>query len=278
MNIEMNLQKDNWTAEDYSEFVKYLKTFADEQYRRFHHSLIPDSEIHTFIGVRMPKMRELGKEIAKGNPRSFLAVCKSGFYEERMMRGIVTGLVKPKDFDELCSLCEDFVPYVNNWALCDCFCSGLKAVKKYKSRFFDFICDRLCVMGNAWAVRVAIVLMLDYYLEDEYIDEVLMLVDGCRYEDYYVKMAQAWLIATAFAKCREKTLAYFVNEATVFDDVYNMAIQKAVESRRIDDETKAYLRTLKKTGDLYTSNTPPNADGFSVVAVGVQVIEKKKAT
>ena len=241
----MNLQVDSWSAQYYAQFVEYLKSFADEKYRSFHSSLVPTEQADTFIGVRMPKLRELGREISKGNPRDYLNLKISGYYEEKMLLGIVTGLIKPKDFDEFVTLADGYIPYISNWALCDCFCSGLKYVKKCRDEFFAHIKSEYLTSENPWAVRTALVLMLDYYLDDGYIDEVLSLTDSVTLDHYYVKMAQAWLIATAVAKCGEKTLEY-LKTAKIPDDVFNKAIQKSRESFRVSVETKNYLKTLKK--------------------------------
>lgn len=240
----MNLQLEKWTDENYNEFVELLKENADEKYRKFHSSLVPNTEKNEFIGVRMPKLREIGKEISKGNPHSFLSVSKPQLYEEKMVRGIVTGLIKPNSFEEFVSLCDSFAEEVNNWALCDCFCSGLKQVKKYKSEFFEYI-SKYLESNDEWKIRVALVLMLNYYLEDEYIDRVLKRCDEVENKAYYVSMAQAWLVATALFKCREKTMQYLHNNK--LDDVtFNKAIQKSIESLRIDKATKDYLRSIKR--------------------------------
>lgn len=241
----MNLQVDGWSADYYARFVEYLKGFADEKYRSFHSALVPTEQVDTFLGVRMPKLRELGKEISKGNPRDYLNMQISGYYEEKMLRGIVTGLIKPRDFDDFTALADDYIPYISNWALCDCFCSGLKYVKKCRAEFFAHIKSVYLTSENPWAIRTALVLMLDYYLDGEYIDEALSLTDSVNNDHYYVKMAQAWLIATAVAKCEETTLEY-LKTAKIPNDVFNKAIQKSRESFRVSDETKEYLKTLKK--------------------------------
>ena len=161
-----------------------------------------------------------------------------------MLRGIVTGLIKPKDFKEFTLLCDNFTEEINNWALCDSFCSGLKQTKKYKDEFFEYL-EKYLNSNNEWKIRFALVIMLNYYLDDEYIDTVLTRCDAVENKAYYVSMAQAWLVATALAKCREKTLDYLHNNS--LDDVtFNKAIQKSIESYRIDDETKLYIRTLKR--------------------------------
>lgn len=233
----------NWTSDEYSRLVEKLKKLSDEKYRKFHSSLVPNEEKNSFLGVRMPKLRELGKEISKGDPRGFLEICKSDYYEEKMLRGIVTGLIKPRNYEDFISLADGYIPYISNWALCDCFCSGLKYVKKCREEFFGHL--KIYLSGNDWAVRAAIVFMLDYYLDDEYITEVLTRVDSVRSDEYYVKMAQAWLLATALAKCPKPTIEYY--EKNSLDDfTHNRAIQKAVESYRVDDGTKNYLRSLKR--------------------------------
>ena len=240
----MNLQLQKWTDDNYIELLSYLKENADEKYRDFHSSLVPNTDKNEFLGVRMPVLRKIGKEISKGNPASFLSVSAYHIYEIKMLRGIVSGLVKTNSFDEFTRICDSFTDEINNWALCDSFCSGLKQTKKYQDKFFEYI-EKYLGSGNEWKIRFALVIMLNYYLEDEYIDTVLRRCDDVNNKAYYVSMAQAWLVATSLAKCREKTMAYLHSNS--LDDVtFNKAIQKSIESYRIDDETKMYIRTLKR--------------------------------
>ena len=133
----MNVKLDKWSTEDYSLLTKYLYELSDEKYREFHSSLVPDTEDGFIIGVRMPVLRKLGKEISKGNYKSFFEVSQTKFYEQRMLTAIVSGLVKPTSFDELTEICDNFIPQISNWALCDGFCSSLKEVKNYKELFSD---------------------------------------------------------------------------------------------------------------------------------------------
>ena len=240
----MNLLPEKWTDENFRELIVYLNENADEKYRDFHSSLVPNTDKKEFLGVRMPVLRKIGKDISKGNPKSFLEISSKNIYEIKMLRGIVTGLIKPKDFKEFTLLCDNFTEEINNWALCDSFCSGLKQTKKYKRKFFEYL-EKYLNSNNEWKIRFALVIMLNYYLDDEYIDTVLTRCDAVENKAYYVSMAQAWLVATALAKCREKTLDYLHNNS--LDDVtFNKAIQKSIESYRIDDETKMYIRTLKR--------------------------------
>lgn len=235
---------DNWSADDYNNLTEYLKSHADLKYKAFHSSLIPDNESNSFIGIRMPDMRKIAKEISKGNAREFLNISKAEYYEQRIISAIVTGLIKTENFEDFISLVNNFIPKINNWAVCDGFCAGLKEVKKYKIKFFDYLTNYL-ESKNEWYIRFAFVIMLDYYLDNEFIDAVLARCDLVNSDKYYILMAQAWLIATAYAKQRETTHSYFLNN-NLNDATFNKAIQKCIESRRVSDEDKKFLRTLKR--------------------------------
>lgn len=217
-----------------------MKSQADVKYREFHSSLVPNEQKESFIGVRMPILRKIGKEISKGNAKSYLKISCSNHYEERMLRGIVTGLIKAESFSELAQLCDSFSEEVNNWAICDCFCSGLKQIKRYKSEFFEHI-EKYLNSGNDWKIRIALVVMLNYYLDDEYIDRVLERCDGIKSDYYYVSMAQAWLVSTAVVKCRDKAIAYLRNN-NLDGITVKRAIQKCIDSYRIDADTKLMLK------------------------------------
>ena len=206
------------TRDNYQILIDELRASADGKYRDFHSSLVPNEEKDRILGVRMPRLREIAKEIGRNDARGFLEICGDDYYEERILRAIVTGLIKP-----------------------DCFCSGLKGVKKYRAEFFEHIGEYLS--GGDWEQRVALVLMLNYYLDDEYIDRVLERTDKVQSGAYYVQMAQAWLLATALAKCPGQALEYY-KDNNLSRNVFGKAVQKAVESRRIDGETKKFLRTL----------------------------------
>ncbi len=240
----MNFNIEQWDAEKYSLLTEHLFELSDENYRKFHSSLIPDSDDGFIIGVRMPILRKIGKEISNGDAKGFLHISQTKFYEQRMLSAIVSGLVKTTTFDEFTDICDSFIPQISNWALCDGFCSSLKEVKKYKDEFFEYI-KKYLISKNDWAVRVAYVIMLNYYLEDKYIDKVFVRCDTTCSESYYVLMAQAWLVATAYAKLPEKTKEYL--QCCKLNDVtFNKAIQKCVESFRIPNEDKKLLKTLKR--------------------------------
>ena len=231
------------TSVNYPAFLEELKSLSEEKYRDFQNKLVPGEGQPEILGIRMPVLRSIAKEIGRGEPRQFLAVCGDDYYEERMLRALVAAGIKPAGCEELQALADDMLPYVSNWAVCDCFCMELKSVKRFRKPFFEHIAGYLS--GGVWEQRVGLVLMLSHYLDGEYIDRVLARVNAIRSSEHYVRMAQAWLLATALVKCPEPTLAYYANNS-LDPATQNKAIQKACESYRVDDETKAYLKTLKK--------------------------------
>ena len=237
----MDFITDKWTKEKYSELVDYLISIGDVKYRDFHKSLTPGAG--RVLGIRMPVLRAIGKEISKGDTKSFYECCGNEYYEESMLMGIVAGNEKT-DAEGLIKLVDGFLPRISNWAVCDCFCAGLKGCKKYKAEMFAYI-DRLLRSDNDWHIRAGLVLMLDFFILPEYIDEVLKRCDAIHSTSYYVYMAQAWLVSICYIKFKDKTLSY-LHYSTLNTVTYNKAIQKIRESLRVSKEEKDFLNTLKK--------------------------------
>lgn len=231
------INKDN-----YSEFLSYLKSFGDEKYRSFHSSLVKDTD-SDIIGVRIPVLRSVAKDILKGDFIGFLENSGREYYEEIMLRGLVTAQIKGS-FEETFTRVDGFIDYIDNWAVCDTFCSTLKCIKKFPEEFFGHI-NTYLKSENLWAKRVGLVLMMNYYLTDEYIDRVLERVDKVQSSEYYVQMGKAWLLATAFAKYRDKTLD-FLKSGEFDNKTFNMTVQKCVDSYRVSKEDKEYLKTLRR--------------------------------
>lgn len=241
----MDLQTNSWDRRAVSELVDFLTENADKKYKSFNSSLIPNADSEQMIGVRLPKLREIGKKIAKGNPRGFITAADSDIYEIIMLKGIVTGLIEPNSFEDFRALCESFVTLIDNWAVCDTFCTSLKYVKKYRADFFEYV--SICIdSDNPWLIRFALVVMLGNYLDEEYIDRVLDRCDKVKNSSYYVSMARAWLAATAVAKCPRQGIEYMKNNS-LDKETFNRAVQKCVDSYRVDKETKIMLKQLKKT-------------------------------
>lgn len=237
----MTLNKEIWTKQDYQEFIQYLKENADSTYKDFHQSLVPN--IEEFLGCRVPFLKKTGKEIAKGNIDSFLACNTHYYYEENMIHGIVIGSAKI-DFKTRLDYIRYFIPYIHNWAVCDCFCANCKDFKKNLESGFVFIQELLSI-DDPYAIRVALVLLLDYYVEPSYLPKIFKILNQIKKDHYYVKMAIAWLLSICYIKYPEETLP-FIKQNKLDPWTHNKAISKIRESYRVSKEQKQEILKYKK--------------------------------
>lgn len=225
------------------EIRQRLEAMAEAKYKEFSQSLIPGSR--PILGVRIPALRNLAKEIAKGDWKTYLDNALDDTFEEVNLQGFVIGYAKA-DLDTLLPYIARYVRKINDWSLCDGFCATLKIVEKNREEFLRFL-ETYSHENSEFKQRFVAVMLMDYYLTDEYIDRTLSILDYMKHDGYYRKMGVAWALATAFAKQREKTLAYMqVGENTLDDFTYNKAIQKMRESYRIAKEDKEMLNNMKR--------------------------------
>lgn len=208
----------------------------DLDYRKFHLNLIPNVPSEKVIGVRMPIMRKIAKQALNEN-----AQIKSDYYEERMVKGLVIGLKKCGIKEHLSDL-KKFIPLIDNWAVCDSVCSSLKFAKDNREEVWNFIQPYL--KGSEFEIRFAVVMILDYFLTDDYIDKSLKILSSINSKEYYVNMAVAWAFSVSYVKYENKTLP-FIEGRVLSPWVHNKAIQKICESYRVDKNKKQYLKTLK---------------------------------
>lgn len=218
-----------------------LLELADEDYQKFSARLLPN--IDNVIGVRLPLLRKLARKIAQGDWRRYMATAASEYFEEIMLQGMVIGYVKT-DIEEILSYVADFIPKIDNWSVCDSFCTGLKFTNDYKERVWQFLQPYL-ISRQEYEIRFSVVMLLKFYIDDEYTDRVLELLDNIKHEGYYAKMAVAWAVSICFVKLPQPTMTYLKNN-TLDDFTYNKALQKITESYQVDKETKDLIRSMKR--------------------------------
>lgn len=218
-----------------------LFAMQDLKYKEFHGSLCPDMD--NIIGVRIPKLREYAKELYKNNNLEDIKI-EDKYYEELVIQGMLIGFQIKTPIEGVIKQVKEFVPKINSWAVCDTFCAGLKITKKYQTEMFKVIKEYL-KSKQEYEVRFAIVMLLDYYINDQYIDQVLQILNNIKLDKYYVQMANAWAVSICLIKYYNKTLE-FLKTTKIDDFTYNKGIQKAIESYRITKEQKDYLKTLKR--------------------------------
>lgn len=217
-----------------------LEELRDEEYRSFHSKLMPETDPDVIIGVRMPQLRKLAKEIsAMPEAGLFMEQLPHRYYEENNLHGLlIEGM---KDYDECMGALERFLPYVDNWATCD-----MIAPKVFAKHREDLLVHIRSWMESdlVYTVRFGTGMLMRHFLDDDFIVEYLDIVSALRSDEYYVNMMTAWYFATALAKQYEAALPYI--EGRKLDVwTHNKAIQKARESRRVSREHKEYLGTLK---------------------------------
>lgn len=218
-----------------------LIALAEEEYQKFSAALIPT--INNVLGVRLPELRKLAKNIAKGDWRTYLRDADEEYFEEVMLQGMVIGYVKT-ELEEILRYVAEFVPKMDNWSVCDSFCISLKFTKTNRLRVWEFLQPYL-LSDQEYEIRFGVVMLLTYYCDNEYIDRVLQRLDSIRHEGYYVKMAIAWAVSICFVHQPEPTMKYLQSSA-LDDFTYNKALQKITESLRVDQETKKLIRGMKR--------------------------------
>ena len=219
-----------------------LISMQDKKYKEFHKGLCPGTE--NIVGIRVPILRNYAKELLKQhNWKTLIKNIDNNYYEEIMLQGMIIGLAK-METEERLNYISEFVPKIDNWAICDTFCAGLKFTNRNKDIVWEFI-KKYQNSRKEFELRFLIVMLLDYYITDKYIDEVIKILDKTKHDGYYVKMAIAWTISVLYVKYPKITIEYLKNN-TLDDFTYNKALQKIIESYRVSEEDKNIMRKMKR--------------------------------
>ena len=218
-----------------------LFKIQDKDYRAFSSKLIPNIDINKIIGVRMPDIRMLAKEIKNDEYiDNFLEELPHKYHEENVLHGILLSY-RYKDIDILLKKLDKFLKYVDNWAVTDVI--SPKLFKKYPDKVYKYIV-KWVNSKYEYKIRFGIVSLLQFYLDDNYDRKIIDLVKSIKSESYYINMAIAWFYSFALIKQYDDTIVIFENKE-LDKWIHNKSIQKAIESYRIDDFKKDYLKTLK---------------------------------
>ena len=229
-----------FTAADYDALKQSLHDAKDEGYRAFHGGLLPDTE--DLLGVRTPALRQMAKQLLRGDYRGFLALARDDTYEERMLQGLVIS-------DEKCPLSEKledfrhFIPKIDNWAICDMVAGSCKWKEAELPAVWDFFLPYLH-SAREFEVRFAVVQLMEYFHGDADADRVLAAYQTVSHPGYYVTMALGWALSVFFVRQREKTLA-LLRAKTLSPAVQNTAIRKCRESLRVSAADKVLLSSLR---------------------------------
>lgn len=243
-----------------------LSSMGEEKYREFSASLTPG--VTNMLGIRLPELRKLAKQIAKGDWQQAIAE-EDVYFEEKLLRGMVISYVKG-DMEEMLPYITDFIPLVDSWSICDSVFMGMDILEKDRERTWEYIQSYL-QSSKEFEIRVALIIMMQHLLKCDadgkkmsrlrqvtpenlsdtkekkgpYLDRILTAADSVNTEAYYVYMSVAWLIAEAFC-CFPYHTYLFLKDNNLDNTTYNKAIQKIIESRIPTDEVKDILRAMKR--------------------------------
>lgn len=224
-----------------SEIRDFLEAHADARYAAFSASLVPGAQ--RLLGVRLPVLRALARDIAKEDWRTYLDGAADDSFEETMLQGLVTGAAR-MPFAEQLERVAAYVRKIDNWSLCDSPATGFKFVRKHREEAWQFLQPYLHGDGE-FAQRFAWVMLLAHFVTDEFIGRVLDACTAVPPSGFYAMMGKAWLVAVCFAKYPAPTRLLLAG-GRLDDETQNQAIRKITDSFRVTEEDKRCVRTLKR--------------------------------
>ena len=226
-----------WNKKTYNDFIKYLENIKDEKNKEFNSKIIESK--YEILGIKMPVLRTIAKDISKTDFLEFFDLCEDKYYEEVMIQGLLLSYIK--DDNLFLEQLREYVYKIDSWALCDSCVISYKIMKKsdYSDIAYSFILD-----SHEYVQRVGYVILLNYYIDDNHINDILSL---CQKDSdyYYVNMAISWLLCECFIKYRTNTLNLLkTKKLNTF--VQNKTISKIRESYKVSKEDKEFIKKYKK--------------------------------
>lgn len=218
-----------------------LEELSEEKYRDFSASLIPGET--QIIGVRLPVLRTLAKILASGSWQFYLEHARDTSMEEIMLQGMTLGSARAS-FQIKRPWLERIIPKIRSWSICDSICASLKISETEKADVWEFLQPYLN-SSREYDIRFGIVMILNYFIEQNYLDHIFQIFDSIRHDGYYAKMAVAWAISVCWRRFPEETIRY-LNFCTLDSWTYNKSLQKIIESRYSSPEQKDLMRRMKR--------------------------------
>lgn len=220
---------------------KLINDNIDVKYREFSKNLLPN--VDNVLGVRVPVLKNIAREVAKDDPIFYLDNVTNDSFEEVMLEGLVIGNLKVSKETVLVYI-DRFVYKINNWSVCDAFCTSLKIVNTDKDYFFKYLL-KFKNSKKEFELRFMLVMFLDYYIDKKYITKIFKIIDNIKSSDYYAQMAIAWCLSMCYIKYEDATLD-FLERCNLDDWTYNKTIQKIIESRQVEPSIKEKLKKMKR--------------------------------
>ena len=235
------MEKEKITAE----MVRHrLMDLAEPEYRAFHSQLVPGEE--NILGVRLPKMRALARELAGNDWEEWFDKAEDVYYEETMVRGLVLAYSK-MDAEKKLDYVKTFIKDIHNWAVCDTFCNTLKDADKYQEMYWDFL-EPYFDSEEEYHARFAAVMLLCHFVKEEYREKAIERLKRIHQDGYYAKMGAAWAISVYFVAFPKEMLAYLRGEHGLEEFTYRKSLQKITESYRVSKDMKTIIKEMRQRG------------------------------
>ena len=228
-----------WDEKSYEKYLDYLVSLEDKKYREFHRSIVGHTNLK-LIGIRVPKLRSIAREISKGNVDEFLKRIGNTYYEEVLIYGFVLANNEEEYIDRYLM---DYIKKVDNWAICDSFVSSLKIINKKMGKYWMYFTS-LIDLNSEFQTRTSIVVFMNYYLCDNYIDRVLNIVSNIRTDYYYINMSISWLLSVAIINYQDKVID-ILKSKKLSKFVQNKTISKIQDSYRVTKEIKDLVKLYR---------------------------------
>lgn len=230
-----------WNKDTYKKFINYLISIKEDKYKEFHQSLVLDSK-YKMLGIRLPIMRKIAKDISKTNVIEFLNTSEDNYYEEIMIQGLVISYIK--DINQFNYYFNKHIKKIDNWALCDTFCNSIKVVRKHEEIYFNRAIE-LSLSEEEFISRIGIIIILNHFVKENNINIIFDTLNKINSNLYYINMAEAWLLCDMYIKYPEYTLKFIKNN-NLNKFTHNKTISKIHDSFRVKKEEKEYLNSLRK--------------------------------
>ena len=228
-----------WNKDSYKEFINYLLSLKDDKYKEFNKSIVLNSK-YEMIGIRVPIVKDIAKKIKDID--EFLKYSGNKYHEEILLQGLVISRIK--DEEKFYKYYKEYIKKIDNWALCDTFCSSIKIVRKYENKYFNESI-KLSLNDKEFVSRVGLVTILDHFINKENLDIIFNTLNSINSDKLYINMAEAWLVCEIYTKYPNKTLKFIKNNK-LNKFTQNKSISKIRDSYRVSKEEKEELIKYKK--------------------------------
>ncbi|WP_051624127.1 DNA alkylation repair protein [Clostridium akagii] len=230
---------------NYEELTKILLENSDEKYKKFNSRIIPDTG--KSYGVRLPILKDIAKKIALDEDTALLRnkLNSSDVYEDKLLEGFITAYSEYEDTRQMLWYINRHINRMNNWSLCDCFVTSLKKLVLANIDVFYKLANKCVKSKKPWVVRFGLIIYVEYFNEQKYLEEMLADIENISIDHYYVKMGEAWLLSSLYIVNKERVVE-FINVTAIDKWTINKACQKIIESTRVSAEDKVFVKSLKR--------------------------------